>query len=131
VGLSGSFRSLDTISLAPGSVDFFAPGNSKTPDKWFWQEWEDLKGMMTKPPTAVTHFPGHLGVFGLGEGGVLFYNSREVKSGDWGPWISLGGVLKSRAKWHSDVACYLTCAYLSGCTNRMLFGYLASRVPPW
>ncbi|KAF8513205.1 hypothetical protein JB92DRAFT_233821 [Gautieria morchelliformis] len=94
--LSGSFRSLDAISLAPGCVDFFALGDSKTifhrtliNDSW--QEWEDLKGIMTKPPTAVTHTPGHLGVFGLGEGGVLFYKVRDEKTGGWGEWINLGG----------------------------------------
>ncbi|KAF8513207.1 hypothetical protein JB92DRAFT_2830460 [Gautieria morchelliformis] len=99
--LSGSFRSLDAISLAPGCVDFFALGDSKTifhrtliNDSW--QEWEDLKGMMTKPPTAVTHTPGHLGVFCVAESGVLFYKVRDEKTGGWGEWIDLKGVIISR-----------------------------------
>jgi hypothetical protein len=99
--LSGTFLWLDAISLAPGCVDFFAFGDTKTIfhrtlKDGSWKAWEDLKGMMTKPPKAVSHSPDVLGVLCVGQGGVLYYKVRDVKTGAWGEWIDLKGVLISR-----------------------------------
>ena len=61
-----------------------------------WEEWEDLKGIMNKPPTAVSDGPDQLGVMCVGEGGVVFYKVRDAKTRAWTEWYNVGGVIITR-----------------------------------
>ena len=99
--IPGMFLSLEAISINPGCIDLFALAESKTiyHRTWkegFWEEWEDLKGIMTKPPKAVSHLPGVVGVFSIGETGSPFFKVRDAKSGAWGEWISMGGIIVTK-----------------------------------
>ena len=100
--LRGTFKSLDAISLETGCIDILALAEGKTIfhrtlRNGTWEAWEDLKGMMTQPPTAVSHSPGLLGVVCVGQGGVVFYKVRDVKTGGWTEWFNLQGVIISQA----------------------------------
>jgi hypothetical protein len=91
----------DTPNKAPQMnrrVDVFARGTSNTLyHRWWaygaWSGWENLGGVLSSAPGAVSWGPGRIDVFARGGNNALY--TRSFVDGRWSGWRNLGGVLSS------------------------------------
>jgi beta-N-acetylhexosaminidase len=87
------------VTYAPsGDLEVFVTGTDssvwlRTRHDGSWLGWQDLGGIVTGGPAAVTVPGGPIQVFAQGGAGVAYVDTYS--SGSWSGWISLGGVLDS------------------------------------
>jgi N-acetylmuramoyl-L-alanine amidase/Repeat of unknown function (DUF346) len=87
------FMNLVVGSVQPGRLDIFIRGTDNALwHKWYdngWYNWENLGGVLTSDPSAVSWGQGRIDVFARGTAGDLQHKWYSGTS--WSAWESLGG----------------------------------------
>ena len=102
--LESTIASLETSVLpAPGacaqgsnSLSLFVQGTNnallwKHWDGTAWSAWQNLGGVLTSSPAAVSPSAGVIDVFVRGTNGVLYEKATANGGGSWGAWSKVGG----------------------------------------
>jgi len=85
-------------SWGPGRLDVFVEGsNGALYHRWYnggWSGWQNLGGVLTSSPGAISKSAGTIDVFVRGGDGALWGRSYASSSANgWGAWSELGGQL--------------------------------------
>ena len=100
--IDADVQAVEAVSWGPGRVDLFGLDyrgstlHKSWDDGQAWTTWEDLGGVILHVAKAVTHAPGGLNIFGVGQDSALWRNRRDKDTGTWGGWKSQGGIVIDR-----------------------------------
>ncbi|KIJ48112.1 hypothetical protein M422DRAFT_163040 [Sphaerobolus stellatus SS14] len=95
--IPGEYIGLEAISSKPHRIDLFPLPSNHTPIHKVWEsgKWiseTSLGGWALYPLKAVTHTPGSLAVYCIGNS-TLYAQVCNRQTGKWSGWVAMGGTM--------------------------------------